>query len=96
MAAPPAATAPAAGSSMVAAGDFGVAACDQYMRKYMACIEGKVPQGARAMMRSQLEQTKMAWQQAASTPQGKAGLAAACTQAEASAKQAMGAYGCKW
>jgi hypothetical protein len=48
------------------------------------------------MMRSQLDQTKMAWQQAASTPQGKAGLANACTQADNAAKQAMSAYGCKW
>jgi hypothetical protein len=94
MAAQPAATTPAATS--VAAGDFGVAACDDYMRKYVACVDSKVPEAGRAMMRQSLEQTKTAWKQAASTPQGRDGLAMACVQAEAAAKQAMGAYGCTW
>jgi hypothetical protein len=89
------AAAPAA-SSTVADGDFGVAACDQYMRKYMACVDSKVPEQARAMMRQSLEQTKAQWKQAASTPQGRDSLAMACTQAEAAAKQSMAAYGCAW
>lgn len=101
---PPATTAPAARqtattmapAATVADGDFGVAACDSYMRKYMACIDSKVPEQARAMMRQSLEQTKVQWKQAASTPQGKDGLTMACTQAEAAAKQATAAYGCTW
>ena len=97
---PPATTAmqpaaPAAGHA-VAAGDFGVPACDQYMRKYMACVDSKVPEAGRAMMRQSLEQTKAAWKQAAATQQGRDGLAMACAQAETGAKQAMGAYGCTW
>ena len=64
MAAQPAATAPAA----AAAGDFGVPACDQYMRKYAACVDSKVPEGARAMMKESMMQTHLAWKQAASTP----------------------------
>jgi hypothetical protein len=90
-----AAAAPAAGT-MVAAGDFGVPACDSYMKKYMACIDSKVPEQARAMMRQSLDQTKAQWKQAASTPQGRDGLTMACTQAEAAAKQATAAYGCTW
>ena len=66
------------------------------MRKYLACVDSKVPEAGRAMMRQSFEQTKAAWKQAASTPQGRDGLAAACVQAEAAAKQAMGAYGCTW
>jgi len=99
---PPATTAPAATATTmapaatVAAGDFGVPACDSYMKKYMACVDSKVPEQARAMMRQSLEQTKMQWKQAASTPQGRDGLTMACTQAEAGAKQAMAAYGCAW
>ena len=89
MAAPPA-------GGMVADGDFGVPACDSYMRKYMACVDSKVPEQARAMMRQSLDQTKAQWKQAASTPQGRDGMAMACTQAEAAAKQAMAAYGCTW
>ena len=98
-AAPPttAATAAApAASSTVADGDFGVPACDSYMRKYMACVDSKVPESARAMMRQSLDQTKAQWKQAASTPQGRDGLKMACEQAEASAKQAMSMYGCTW
>ena len=99
---PPATTAPAATvatmapAATTAAGDFGVPACDSYMKKYMACIDSKVPEQARAMMRQQVEQTRMQWKQAASTPQGRDGLTMACTQAEASAKQALAAYGCTW
>ena len=80
----------------VAEGDFGVPECDNYMRKYLACIDSKVPETARPMLKQALDQSKAAWKQAASTPAGKAGLAAGCTQAEATAKQSMAAYGCEW
>jgi hypothetical protein len=101
---PPATTAPAtrstattmAPATTVAAGEFGVPACDSYMSKYLACIDSKVPEQARAMMRQSLEQTKVQWKQAASTPQGRDGLTMACTQAESAAKQAMSVYGCSW
>ena len=95
-AAPAATMAPAAAPAMAAAGDFGVPACDSYMKKYMACIDSKVPEQARAMMRQSLDQAKAQWKQAASTPQGRDGLTMACTQAEAAAKQATAAYGCTW
>ena len=99
-AAPPATTAattPASGvAATIADGDFGVPECDSYMKKYVACIDSKVPEAGRAMLKQGLDQTKAAWKQAASTPQGKAGLAQACVQAETTAKQAMGAYGCAW
>lgn len=86
-----------AGASLsVAAGDFGVPECDAFMKKYLACIDGKVPEMARAPLRQALDQQKAAWKQAAATPQGKAGLAAGCTQAEAAAKQTVSAYGCQW
>lgn len=88
---------PAGGTSLaVAEGDFGVPECDNYMRKYLACVDGKVPEAARPMLKQALDQSKAALKQAASTPQGKAGLASACTQAEATAKQSMAAYGCEW
>jgi hypothetical protein len=90
------AASPAAAPAMAAEGDFGVPACDSYMKKYMACIDSKVPEQARAMMRSSLDQTRAQWKQAASTPQGRDGLTMACTQAEAAARQATAAYGCTW
>ena len=94
----PAASAPAAGdtSLAVAAGDFGVPECDSYMKKYVACIDGKVPEMARGALKQALDQQKAAWKQAASSPQGKSALATGCTQAEAAAKQSMSSYGCQW
>jgi hypothetical protein len=95
MAAPATTLAPAT-LPAVAAGDFGVAECDNYMKKYIACVDSKVPEAARAMMRQQLEQTKAAWKQAAATPQGKSGLAMGCQQADQASAPAMKAYGCQW
>jgi hypothetical protein len=100
--APPATMAPAttmaapATMAAVASGDFGVAECDNYMKKYIACVDSKVPEAARAMMRQQLDQTKAAWTQAAATPQGKASLAMGCQQADQASAAAMKAYGCQW
>jgi hypothetical protein len=94
--APATTMAPAATLPMVTSGDFGVAECDNYMKKYMACVDSKVPESARAMMRQQLDQTKAAWKQAASTPQGKSSLASACAQMDAQSGPAMKAYGCSW
>lgn len=99
-AAPPATAAPATTMAPAAeAGgeaEFGVPECDSYLQKYMACVDSKVPEAARGMMRDQLEKSKEQWKQAASTPEGKQGLAMACSQAEAAAKTAMSAYGCTW
>jgi hypothetical protein len=88
----PAATTPAATTGEA---EFGVPECDSYIKKYMACID-KVPEPAKAMVRQSLDQSKAQFKQAAATPQGKAGLAMACQQADAAAKQAMSVYGCSW
>jgi hypothetical protein len=105
-AAPPSTQAPAAAASAapasgslaatVSSGDFGVPECDDYMKKYLACIDSKVPDMARAQLKQAFEQQKSAWKQAASTPQGKSALATGCTQALATAKQSMAAYSCQW
>jgi hypothetical protein len=94
--APRAAGAPAAttGGAAATGGDFGVPECDDYIKKYLACVDSKVPESARAMVRQQLDQTRAQWKQAASTPEGRAGLAMGCTQATQAARAAMAAYGC--
>ena len=92
----PATMAPAATMPAVSSGDFGVAECDAYMKKYLACVESKVPEAQRAMMRQQLDQNKAVWKQTAATPQGKAAMASACTQADQQSGPAMKAYGCSW
>lgn len=96
-AATPAAGAPAASQSgNQASGEFGVAECDNYMKKYMACIDSHVPEAARAMVRQSLDQSREQWRRAAATQEGKQGLAAACQQAETTSRAAMQAYGCQW
>ena len=93
-AAPAATQAPAAAAP--AAAEFGVAECDDYMAKYLACVDSKVPEAARAALRQSLDQTKAQWKQAASTPEGKSTLAMACKQMTESAKASMSAYGCSF
>ncbi|MCM2255454.1 MAG: hypothetical protein NDJ94_07250 [Vicinamibacteria bacterium] len=94
---PPATTAPAttqAAAPTVTAAEFGVPECDDYMARYLACIDSKVPEAARGMVRQQLDQTKAQWKQAASTPEGKQGLAMGCKAATDAARASMQAYGC--
>jgi hypothetical protein len=83
-------------ATTTSAAEFGVPECDSYVKKYLACVDSKVPESARAMVRQSFDATRAQWKQAASTPQGKSGLASGCLQAEAAAKQAMAAYGCTW
>ena len=88
---PPAATPPA---SAAVADSTGVPECDDYLGKYQACVDSKVPEAARAALRQSLEQTRAAWRSAVTTPGGKNGLAAACTQARDAAKTSLATYGC--
>lgn len=80
----------------VADGEFGVKECDDYFRNYLACVDSKVPEAARAMVRQSLDQSKAQLKQAAATPQGKASLATSCKTADDMTRQSMAAYGCKW
>lgn len=89
------ATPPAAAAPAVATADsVGVPECDDYLNKYQACVDSKVPEAARAAMKQSLDQTRGAWRSALATPGGKEGMAAACKQARDAAKASMGAYGC--
>ena len=82
-------------TSATSTGDkVGVPECDDYIAKYEACINGKVPEMARAQFNSSMKTLRDSWRQAAATPQGKAGLAAACKQATEQAKTSMKSYGC--
>jgi hypothetical protein len=86
-----------AGGSSAASGDkIGVAECDDFIQKYEACVNSKVPESMRSMVRTNLDTMRTTWKKAAETPQGKAGLAQGCKQALDQAKTAMGSYGCSW
>lgn len=100
-AAPPPATnstpsASATPASTTSAGtEFGVPECDEYIKKYVACVDKLAP-AARDASRQALEQSKAAWKQAAATEQGKAALGASCKAASDAAATAMRAQGCAW
>jgi len=92
-----AAQAPAtAAAARAGTAEFGVPECDEYISKYLACIDSKVPEAGRAMARQALDQTKAQWKQAASTPAGKSGLATGCKAATDAARTSMAAYGCSF
>lgn len=98
----PAQTAPAQPAATAAApastggSEFGVPECDEFVNKYTACIDTKVPAATRALVRQQFDATKASWKQAASTPEGRAALASTCKQMLETTKQAMQPYGCDW
>jgi hypothetical protein len=50
----------------------------------------------RPTFKASIDQAKASYTAAASTPQGKSGLAMACTQQLAATKQALAAYNCTW
>jgi hypothetical protein len=75
---------------------IGVPECDEFMSKYLACIDSKMPAAAIETTRDALRETVQAWKQAATTPEGRAALANACKQMMDSTRQATAAMGCKW
>lgn len=75
---------------------IGVPECDEYIEKYEACVNSKVPEAQRAMLKAPFEAQRKAFKDAAANPQAKAGLATGCKQAIETAKQSMSAYSCAW
>jgi len=75
----------------------GVPECDEYITKYTACINDKMPEAAREQTRQAMQQTVDAWKQtAAQGAEVKAALAAGCKSALDAAKTATQAWGCSW
>jgi hypothetical protein len=75
---------------------IGVAECDEYIQKWEACVNSKVPEAQRSMYKPSFETLRKSWKDAAANPQGKEGLKIGCKQALDSAKQTYSAYGCAW
>ncbi len=92
----PASTAPTNTAAAPSADKIGVPECDEYIAKYEACINSKVPENMRATFKNAFDASRKAWRDAAATPQGKAGLATACKAAHDQAKTTLGSYGCSW
>jgi hypothetical protein len=75
---------------------IGIEECDDYIEKYEACITGKVPESARAMMKSSFDQTRKTWKDLAANPQTKNTLASMCKQAKDATQKSMETYKCEW
>jgi metal-dependent amidase/aminoacylase/carboxypeptidase family protein len=71
-----------AAASKPADGMTGVAECDDYLNKVMACIKDKVPESQRAAMEQAIQQSKASW----ASIQDKAALAQSCKAASEQAK----------
>ena len=83
-------------ADVAATDSVGVPECDEYIKKYEMCLNNKVPEAARASLKTSFETTHKAWKDAAATPQGKSALATGCKTALETAKSSMTAYGCEW
>jgi len=100
----PANTAPAntAKTDTAPAGDsIGVAECDEYIKKYEACltkVAAKAPQVA-PQLKTAYETVRDGWKKtAASGPAAKSALATGCKAAldQAKSNPALSAYACEW
>lgn len=77
-------------TATAAAEATGIPECDTYLTKVMACIDGKVPEAARAQAKKAIEDSKSSW---AAIPD-KAAAGKICQQAMDQAKASYGAMGC--
>jgi hypothetical protein len=74
----------------------GIAACDDFLKKYEACISSKVPAAQKTTYQSQLDQLRKAWADAAKNAAAKAGLESSCKQMSDQMKTAMSGFGCSF
>jgi hypothetical protein len=77
-----------------AADPIGIAACDDFLTKYEACLGSKVPAAQRTALQTQIEQTRKGWTELAKNPSTKASLEGVCKQTSQQMNAAMQAYGC--
>lgn len=82
-------------STTAAAGEkVGVAECDDYIAKYDACVNGKVPAAARAQYEASMKKMIDSWRTLAANAQTKASLAQACKTAVETSRASMKSFGC--
>ena len=96
---PASATTPASGTTTAAstsADSVGVPECDDFIAKYEACVNNKVPEMVRPQFQASIKQWKDSWKKLADNPQTKPTLVSACKQSLEQAKTSLGSYGCTW
>jgi hypothetical protein len=85
-----------AGVTAASAQSTGIAACDEFLIKYDACVGSKIPEAQRAMYKTQIDQTRKAWIDMAKNPSAKATMEASCKQTIDATKASLTAYGCSF
>lgn len=83
-----------AGVTAAHAQSTGIAACDDFLTKYDACVVSKVPEAQRAMYRTQIDQTRKTWVDMAKNPSTKPAMETTCKQTLDATKASLTAYGC--
>lgn len=92
-------TTPAANTSGTTASTgvkIGVAECDDFITKYEACINSKVPAAQQATFKPAIEQWRSSWKKLADNPATKGTLASVCKNSLDQAKASLASYGCTW
>jgi hypothetical protein len=85
-----------AGVTTAHAQSTGIAACDDFLTKYDACVVSKVPEAQRAMYKTQIDQTRKAWVDMAKNPSAKATMDSTCKQTLDATKASLSAFGCSF
>jgi hypothetical protein len=75
---------------------IGVPECDDFLAKYEACVNGKVPAAQQATFKTGMEQWRKSWKDLAANPQTKATLQQVCKTQLDSAKTSLSSFGCTW
>src|SRR5439155_26264585 len=81
-----------AGVTTAHAQSTGIAACDDFLTKYDACIVSKVPEAQRAMYKTQLDPPRKAWRDTAKTPSVTGTMESTWTQTVDATTASLTAY----
>jgi hypothetical protein len=85
-----------AGGTASHAQSTGIAACDEFLTKYDACVSSKVPEAQRAMYKTQIDQTRKTWADLAKNASTKATMETTCKQTMDATKASLTPYGCSF
>ena len=74
----------------------GIVECDNFINAYETCVSSKVPEAARASLKTSITTWRTEWKKLADNPQTRSSLAAACQRQRETTMTAMKAYNCTW
>jgi hypothetical protein len=76
---------------------FGVPECDNYVKQYLTCVEGRVPPEQKGALLEAFEANRTKWRALAAMREGAVALTIACRTAAQKSKEALSVdYGCEF